>query len=150
MISYKFRALRPPAQDDGLEAVPEAVDPSRASPPQKILDNLLSHLPTEAVALVATLSPLILSESGKTIPENAWLSFFGALVLSGLIRWINKASRAVWITTALSFVLWMSIVPFGAIFVSVSWIAAHQSFMLILSAIYSAVVTFLASAGKLG
>lgn len=113
-----------------------------------VINNLMVHIPAEAVALVTLLTPLV--HVGPDHPEQPWLLIIGGLLVTVVVRWVANASAAVWVTTLLAFILWMSLVPAAGPAVC-EWLkgADHQIDIAILAAIFSAVVTVLATAGKL-
>ena len=141
-MSYQFKSITRSLRDETPEPEPTPSNPVAAAG-QKVLGNLLGHIPTEAVALSTSLTPLI---DGKENSMRAWAVFVGSLILTCLVRWLNKASVSVWITSLLAFFLWMAMVPGGAL---------QQAFtpdpvlVVIIAGVFSAVVTALASAGKL-
>jgi hypothetical protein len=118
--------------------------------PGAIVNNILTQVPTEAVALVTALSPLV--NSGKhNDPVVIWTISLGALALSVLVRWLNHASAAIWITTIPAFCLWMCLLPSSAVHLIWPSVlnAAVQIDIAVIAAVYSAIVATLASAGKI-
>ena len=138
-------AIRPESPADAQP--PAAADGAPASPAQKVLGNLLGHVPTEAVALSTSLAPL--ADSGTDPHLGAWVIFAGSLVLTVLVRAVNKASVGVWITSILAFFLWMALIPKGAFQLTFPWLQHNAMITAMIAAIFSAVITFLASAGKI-
>jgi hypothetical protein len=139
---YQFQSLKPQAPKFGATAPPSTTG--------VVVNNLLTHVPTEAVAFVTVLSPLINSAAQKD-HLRTWLVTIGALALSVLVRWLNNASLAVWCTTLVAFALWMCLVPSSAAHLLFPGInsAEGQIDIAIVAAFFSAVVTALASAGRL-
>jgi hypothetical protein len=139
---YQFEPLKPKSAKFGTTEPPGT--------PGIIVNNLLTHVPTEAVAFVTMVSPLV-NSSGTEDPVRTWLVTIGALGLSVVVRWLNKASIAVWCTTAFAFALWMTLVPTSA--AHLLWPEINSSGIqidiAIVAALFSAVVTALASAGRL-
>ena len=138
---YQFQSLKQPPKFGSLTAT---------SPTGIVVNNLLTHVPTEAVAFVTTVSPLL--NSGEPTDQfRTWLITIGALAISAVVRWLNNASRAVWCTTIVAFVLWMSLVPTSAL--HLLWPAISganaQIDIAIVAALFSAIVAALATAGKL-
>ncbi len=141
---YKFESIKPQAPKFGAE---ESPPPSATG---KVVNNLLTHVPTEAVAFVTTLSPLA-NSGGIEDPVRTWLITALALALSILVRWLNNASLAVWGTTLVAFVLWMALVPTSAahlVFPAITT-PSGQVYVAIVAAFFSAAVAALASAGKI-
>ena len=143
MSIYQFRSLAPePAgRSEALEATP-------ANAGETIVNNILAHVPTEAVTFVASTTPLVVI-NGKPDAVNAWVVFALAALITWLVRWLGKATRWVWITTIVAFFLWMSLVPSGALYLACSFIRDIQIPLMLLAAGFSAIITILASAGKI-
>lgn len=139
---YQFQSLKAQAPKFGSETPPSSTG--------TIVNNLLTHVPTEAVAFVTTVSPLLNSGEPKD-QFRTWLITIGALAVSVVVRWLNHASVAVWCTTIVAFVLWMSLVPSSALHLLWPQVSGPdvQIDIAIVTALFSVVVTALASAGKL-
>ena len=139
---YQFQPLKPTSAKFGTTEPPGSTG--------IIVNNLLTHVPTEAVAFVTMVSPLV-NSSGTEDPVRTWLVTIGALGLSVVVRWLNKASIAVWCATAVAFALWMTLVPTSAAHLLWPTInsSGSQIDIAIVAALFSAVVTALASAGRL-
>jgi hypothetical protein len=116
---------------------------------QQVLSNLLAHVPSEAVALSTSLAPLVHDADHEVVLVRAWLVLAGSLGLTVLVRWLNNASVGVWVTSLLAFGIWMCLVPDGALQATFPVISGQQVEILIAAAIFSAVVTTLATHGKL-
>ena len=123
---------------------------SASQPPtgaQAVINNLLVHVPTEAVTLSVALLPLTLN-GNEVRSLEAWLLFIGLLVVMIVVRALQKATKAVWITTIIAFFLWMALVPKGAL-QQYDVVAAHTNAILIIAGVFSAIVTALGTFGKI-
>ena len=155
-MAYDFHAIRrrskvaregvEPAQP-GVPA-PEAAGPTDdvKSGTQKVVGNLLSHVPTEAVALATSLSPFT---ADNAPPARSWVILVGSLLLMCVVRYVNRASRNVWITSVLAFMLWMALTPnsvLGSLYASRG---LDQVTVLMIATVFSAIVTVLTSAGRI-
>ena len=161
-MHYSFRSVRsvPPrterspfANPSGASGISVATEVSQQvggesiNAAQKVIGNLLGHVPTEAVALSTSLAPLAAAASERRVA--AWFVCIGSLGLMILVRWLNHADRSIWITSGIAFLLWMALIPHGAFQVTWPWLVGNAMLVLILAGIFSAAVTVLASAGIL-
>ena len=121
---------------------------TQASATQKVVSNLLGHVPTEAVALSTTLAPFVVDHE-QAVASRAWTLFAGSLILMVFVRYVNKASPAIWVTSLIAFALWMSLVPYSPLVYIFPWIKTDPVEIVMVSAVFSAIVTVAASAGKL-
>jgi hypothetical protein len=154
-MAYQFRSLAKSRIRRESPAGPESPAAGAAQPgdgaaqptTQTILGNLLAHVPTEAVALSTSLSPLTTSEGASDTLVRSWVLFVGSFVLMIVVRLVNKASLGVWITSLIAFFLYMALVPTGALQGTFPILEKDPVITLMIAAIFSAVVTVLASKG---
>ena len=150
-MSYNFRAVH--TRSKVIPESPESAASQPTPPPddtkaatQKIIGNLLAHVPTEAVALSTSLSPFT---ANGAPPLRSWIAFFGSFLLMCVVRYVNNASTSVWVTSVLAFLLWMALIPNSVLLpMYASWGADTQSVLMIATA-FSAIVTVLTTAGRI-
>lgn len=109
-----------------------------------ISENLLTHIPGEATGFYV----LGVSALDKPSAGNLGIVFACALILLIVARWIAKASWAMMVTTIFAFLLWMLIFDKGFLHVLAPNLLPN-ALGLILAGFYSALITLLASAGKI-
>jgi hypothetical protein len=146
-MAIRFKALRetPPAPAVGPKATPALAD---ADPPAaKVAQNLLVHIPGEASGFYLFAVDSLRRSSGEAVPATQALWVGGmALILLVVVRWLAKASPAIIATTVIAFVIWMAVLDVGCLTVN-GW--GLGGLGLAVALFYSAVVTALATAGKL-
>jgi hypothetical protein len=138
--------------------IPSPADSAGAQPqppsgggqqPQKsnatvISENLLTHIPGEATGFYL----LAVSALDKPTTGNLGVVFACALILLIVARWIAKASWVMMLTTIFAFLLWMLIFDKGFLHILAPNLLPNP-LGLILAGFYSALITLLASAGKI-
>jgi hypothetical protein len=150
-MSYNFRAVR--TRTKVIRESPEGAAHQAASPAddtkvatEKLIGNLLAHVPTEAIALSTSLSPFT---GNGAPPLRSWIALVSSFLLMCVVRYVNNASKSVWVTSVLAFLLWMALIPNSVLLpMYASWGADTQSVLMIATA-FSAVVTVLTTAGRI-
>jgi hypothetical protein len=138
---YRFVSATP-----GVVSFDEAEPPK--TPAQAVINNVLVHVPTEAVTLAVALTPLAM-DNGKASPVGAWILFGCVLLLMIVVRVMQKATVWVWITSAIAFLLWMALVPQSALQLQFPVLVEHPNWALMVASAYSAIVTAVGSLGKI-
>lgn len=115
------------------------------TPSQKVIQNLLAHIPAEASGFYL----MGLEFYPSPAEANKFVLFAIALLLLVLVRWLGKASAGVFATTLGAFVLWMAIFEQGYLNGTpfFRWLEGPTGPLVALA--YSTVITLLASAGKI-
>jgi hypothetical protein len=122
-----------------------------ASTSEKIMQNLLVHIPGEASAAYLMTIPLVKDDKDQII---LWLAVVIGVLALGLlvvVRWLANATKAVHITSIIAFVIWMMAFDQGFLnlLFDEAGFATAGVLGLVLSVFYTALITALGSAGKL-
>ncbi len=139
MASLSFNSV-----DFSPASVGAAATSSKPNPLSKAAQNLLLHIPGEASGFY-----LMTSAAFNVPPEQnpyLWILAVMGLILLVVVRWIADASIWVMVTSILAYFIWMIAFDGGAL--------RHvfnlaDPWGLIIAVFYSAIVTALASAGKI-
>jgi hypothetical protein len=140
----RFKAVS--ASAPGLQ---KSTEPEPAeSPTAKVVQNLLVHIPGEASGFYLMGIDVVRDSSTREVSaRDALVVGLMALVLLVVVRWLANATWAVMVTTIVAFLLWMSVIDHG--FLRVYGLALPGKLGSAVALFYSALVTALASAGKL-
>ena len=131
-----------------LAEVPQRTPPEKGGGPRQgvagVTENLLKHIPGEASGFYLLAS----SSLTDVTTGRLGLIFALSLILLVVVRWLALASWGIMLTSIGAFALWMLIFDKGylhAIFPDV----LPSPLGLIVASFYSALITLLASAGKI-
>ena len=109
-----------------------------------VAENIINHIPAEATAFYL----MAVQALGEPTQLQLFIAFVLSLVLLIIVRWLGNASRAVWISTIVAFVLWMFLLDKG--FLHPYWPRVlPDAWAPVIAGFYSTVVTLLASKGML-
>lgn len=144
------QALAAPADTSSLSAnsPTPAVAPATASNRRGALltsaENLLSHIPGEASGFY------LMATDAFDNPGRGILLFLFVLsfILLVVVRWVAGASKGIMLTTIGAFIIWMAVFDKGFLHILFPSLLPDP-LGLIIAAFYSALITILASAGKI-
>lgn len=140
MLPYHFSPL-----NETASTAIKAATAAEPTPVQKVIQNLLAHIPTEASGFY-----LLALEFYETPDKaNKALLFGISFGLLLLVRWLAKATVWVFATSIVAFVLWMAIFDNGYLKGKplLGWLDGPSGPVVALA--FTTVVTLLASAGKI-
>jgi len=123
----------------------EAASSQDPTPVQRVIQNLLAHIPAEASGFYL----LGIEFFNKPDKDDKALLFWILLGFLLLVRWLGKANVWVFLISIVAFVLWMGIFDVGYLQEVdwFNWLEGPRGAVIALA--FSTIVTILASAGKI-
>ena len=132
--------------ETGIQGRADLADQQR-NPATEIAKNLLKHIPGEAAGFY-TLGVSMFEDSAKG-PLSLGILFALSLILLLIVRITAKASISILITSIAAFLIWMYVIDEGFLKLILEDWGIAAPWGAVVAAFFTAVVTVLASSGKI-